>query len=315
MIIKAESPNDVLLSRREFLKTSAVGVGAILGGSSTAWLSDWADEARRMPVANRQKFENPKIPVEFADTKIFFISDFHLCLGKSLGLNLRHAEDFQKMIEEVRAEISEKDILVLGGDYVAYPHFEAKRDLPEVEKLLSNFSSFPQTKLALFGNHDWEYGEKNVAQIRKFLERADFDVLADESRILKVGAAELPTFGTKDWRLGGMEISEVQKFAEEFRSQFKLILTHNPDWVQKNSSGFEDSLVLAGHTHGGHFSNSWIRAAALYQAKYKSDLISGRHKVRDSVDLIISNGVGATLPFRQNCPSDYSVVELCRSEN
>ncbi len=295
------------------MMTSVAGVAAISGGSSLAWLSDWAKEARRDPVANRQKFENPKIPVEIDGTKVFFISDFHLCLGKNLLWDLRHAEDFQKMIEEVRAEISEKDILVLGGDYVAYPHFEARRDLPEVEKLLVNFSSFSQTKFALLGNHDWEYGEKNVAQIRKFLERADFDVLADESRILKVGAAELPIYGTKDWRLGGMEISEVQKFAEEFRNQFKLILTHNPDWVQKNSSGFEDSLVLAGHTHGGHFSNSWIRAAALYQAKYKSDLIFGRHKLRDLVELIISNGVGAALPFRQNRPPDYLVVELCRS--
>jgi len=290
------------------------GAVAISAGSGLGRLSDWAKEARREPVANRQKFENPKILPELAGRNIVFVSDFHLCRGKSFGLDLRHAEDFQKMIEEVRADISEKDILVLGGDYVAYPHFEAPRDLPEVEKLLANFSSFSQTKFALLGNHDHEFGQKIVGKIRDSLERVGFDVLDDESRILKVGAAELPIYGTKDWRLGGMEVEKLESFIAEHRDQFKLILTHNPDWVEKNSSEFENSLILAGHTHGGHFSNSWIRTAALYQAKYKSDLIFGRYKLRDSIDLIISNGVGAALPFRQNRPPDYLVVELCRSE-
>jgi predicted MPP superfamily phosphohydrolase len=133
---------------------------------------------------------------------------------------------------------------------------------------------------------------------------------------LKIGEGELPIFGTKDWQLGGMEISEVRKFFAEYRDQIKLVLTHNPDWVQKSSNDFDDSLILAGHTHGSQFSNWLISKLALAQAKYKSKLTSGRYKVRDSVELMISNGAGGSLPFRDEARRpDYLITELLRAEN
>ena len=286
-------------------------------GGGYHWLRKCAEVARREPIAIHHQIQNSEIPPEFNGAKVFFISDFHFCRKKPFGQKLRTAASFENTLADIRDEISENDLLVLGGDFVAYPHFDAARDLPEVEEFLDEIKKFPQQKFALFGNHEWEYGAETVEQIGEFLTAAGCEVLRDESRIWKSGAAELPIFGTKDWRFGGMEIEKVQKFVAEHREQFKIIFTHNPDWVQNFLRKLElkNTEIQAGHTHGGQFSNWLISKLALAQAKYKSELISGRYKLRDEVDLIISNGAGASLPFRQEARRpDYLITELRRSE-
>ena len=79
------------------------------------------------------------------------------------------------------------------------------------------------------------------------------------------------------------------------KSDFVLLLSHNPDVTMKQSTTHVD-LVLSGHTHGGYATLFGFLAPALAWSdsitEYGQRFMSGWAKSRDGVDVFVSNGAG-----------------------
>jgi predicted MPP superfamily phosphohydrolase len=89
-----------------------------------------------------------------------------------------------------------------------------------------------------------------------------------------------------------------------------VVLLHSPDAIRAGElEGVRNSVLLAGHLHGGQIVIWRDRhgrpqpAGALYERIEDSSMING-------VPLIVSRGLGETLPVRIGAPREIVIVDF-----
>ncbi|MEZ0277149.1 MAG: metallophosphoesterase [Roseimicrobium sp.] len=88
----------------------------------------------------------------------------------------------------------------------------------------------------------------------------------------------------------------------------RVVLIHNPeDLTVANLSGCD--LVLAGHLHGGQFIFHRARNGALFPGNLLYRWCCDRREVSGAT-VIISRGLGDTLPLRFCCPHEVVMIEV-----
>ncbi len=168
------------------------------------------------------------------------------------------------LIEQVKGRV---DLVIIGGDL-------AEKGVP-LSKISANIQKLRAIAPVYFvwGNNDYE------------IEYHELDALLLENNV-KVG----------------LERDRLDLALADCKEDgFRILISHNPDIINKMSGKEQISLVLSGHTHGGQ-----IR---LFPSK--KYLKGGVYK-HSNITLFVSNGYGTTLiPLRFRAPAQTHIITLC----
>jgi predicted MPP superfamily phosphohydrolase len=260
-----------------------------------------------------EKLTFDSLPRSFHGLKIVQISDLHLG-----SFNYR----FKKLNEAVeKINHLKPDYIVFTGDLVNNYAWELRGWARVFRKLEAK-----KGKYAILGNHDygdysqWESPsakEKNFNDIKNFFTDIGFNLLLNESEIVKNKSEDIALIGVENWgkppfkQYGdlNMALSSVRHIP------FKILLSHNPThWSEKVIDKTDIALTLSGHTHG-------MQAAFQYKnlqwspIKYKFKQWAGLYKHKDQY-LYVNRGLGwLGFPARIGMRPEITAIELqCRSE-
>ena len=241
----------VRLSRRRFLKVGCrTLLGGLLAGVASALYAGLA-EPNWLRIM-RTTVTIPALPKALAGLKIGQLSDLHVESELDMAL-------VKEAVRLLNAE--SPDLVVFTGDFVTG---DATYSIPAAEALANVRAS--HGVYAVLGNHDvWTDADR----IADALTGADISVLRDERRRLLVNGVPLWLLGIEDrghtgfsspgdlgdfgafqhyWQDAESVLADL--LAEIPSSDSRLLLVHNPDFVEMLPSGPID-LALSGHTHGG----------------------------------------------------------------
>ena len=204
--------------------------------------------------------------------KLIHLSDFHIRYSTAV------LEQLLKSMYKYNP-----DLIVMTGDY-----FDIPRGAYYFREFLFKISKdYPV--LFIRGNHDFMYGKK-IANL--FIDIPNCFCVEDS--IFRYESRKGFIYNFTSWKNKlKLPFAEYEK---------NIVLIHNPEKIQKKKlDGIH--LVLAGHLHGGQFvffstkNTSHFPGNLLY--KYCVD-----RKQINNTTLLVSKGLGDTLPLRWNCPKE-----------
>ena len=236
-------------SRLDFLKISGLFISGILASTLMLGMS--------LGRYNFKKyFKNIKIKgwdVGLNDYKIIHISDLHLGSFNSI-------EKLEEVVTLVNSE--NPDLVVFTGDLVNNYYHEAK---PYIDVLMEIKAK--DGKFSILGNHDygdytplkrsskeWQDNFNNMIKIQKEI---GFDLLLNESRLIKSEKGSFNLVGVENWGKGNFsKDGDLKSATNNLQKDIPtILLSHDPShWKEQviHHTHFID-LQLSGHTHGMQF--------------------------------------------------------------
>jgi uncharacterized protein len=221
--------------------------------------------------------------------RIAFLTDLHA--GSHTGDTVR--------LTAILAEAASysPDLVLFGGDYVNMQYFGRGRLAPRVIAALMARLDGAHGRFAILGNHDYIYGEHDVAVA---LRDHGVMVLDHERRTLTIDGHLIDIVGVPDAPQAHALLASMKP------SRPALCLAHDPAWFAHVPAG--PYLTLAGHTHGGQIRLPGIGVLINGSAaplRWSHGLI-----VEGGRQLYVSAGLGMSgLPIR-NVPPEYAVLDV-----
>jgi uncharacterized protein len=221
-----------------------------------------------------------RIPHLHRPLRLLHLSDLHY--GFRVPLSLLEAAITRGLAEK-------PDLICLTGDYVTNNWFDHPLALIPVFRRLTRFAP----TFAILGNHD-------VDPLGDILTNAGIRLLENSSaqfeKLSIVGLADL-------WNDG---VNPAVAFEKCPPAQPRIVLAHNPD-SKDYLAGYDWSLLLCGHSHGGQVVMPFVgpRAYGIRDQRYLSGL--GYWQGRP---IHVSRGVGSLWGVRFNCRPEVSLLEL-----
>ena len=271
-----------MICKKAFIKFTLLAAAMLLI-SSCATLSP-----NGVGRVKRYTFSDESVPEEFDGYKIAFISDLHypsLFTHKRLGRLVR------------RLQKESPELLLLGGDYVT-----------DIDSLDVLFESLATVKpycgtYAVLGNHD----KRNEPRIRQAMDEYGIECLDGVAlwRLYDDGG-ELTVAGVYDSFADDTLFAQYMERVSD--SGFVILLSHNPDFVERHS--ITADLAFAGHTHGGQVSLLGLYTP-VKNTRYGRRFLRGMNRTTNGTALITTNGVGTSRRKVRFCvPSEIVIVRL-----
>jgi predicted MPP superfamily phosphohydrolase len=277
------------ITRRRFLATSAI---AAVAAAVPVVEAEAEDDVRvtRLPVFV------PNLPAALAGATIAHVTDLHIYDVEPHPAAQRALAILDRM---------RPDLLVITGDQWDYRAgvrgYEAwlrarPRGLPAI---------------AVLGNHEYALGRGTRSEIanaaRKVHERAEAELLVNETREVPIRGSHLRVFGLDDLRHGDPRPGLFEPLLDPAEPQ--LWLFHEPG--QADRSGWPRAalpfLMLAGHTHGGQIRLPLVPALT---PSGSGRYVAGLYRTPVG-PLYVSRGVGVSGPhLRYRCPAEVALFEL-----
>lgn len=205
---------------------------------------------------------------------LLYISDLHLGWSRSSGI-------VRNLISLAQTHLP--DLILLGGDLV-----DRKRGLELLTQAVQELSVIAPVG-AISGNHDQWVGVHFVKQA----------VVAGGGNWLDNRSWQLP-IGSSILQIDGGLNCPVDKSAN-----YKILCAHNPIAIEQAQ---DYQLVLAGHLHGCQWV-FWERQGRLYPGAWFYRW-NGLRWWREKTLMLVSRGVGDTLPIRWNCPREVILCQI-----
>lgn len=227
-----------------------------------------------MDIAERTEF------IDLSESEhsffILHLSDFHILWS-------------DKKLTEIASRIRAlgPDLVVMTGDYF---------DTPKGASLFRIFlQEIATTFKVIFirGNHDFVYGKSVSDQLMNIP-----NCTCVEKEVFEHKAENGQQYRITSWQ-------NKAALGEE-EGVKNMVLMHNPEHIKETELKGID-VILAGHLHGGQFifwknaNGSFFPASFLY--KYCTD-----RRQLNQTTLIVSKGLGDTLPLRYRCPHEIVKV-------
>lgn len=276
-----------LFTRRGFLR---VGTGAAVAGAGTLGYTIFVEPFWLEFVERDLSISH--LPVDLKGKTLVQISDIHVS-GRVSEKYL--AESFE------RISALDPDIVVYTGDFIT---LDDKTD----ERMRALFPKLPVGKLgtaAVLGNHDygvlWK-GEVWAQKIITMLAARGISVLRNE--VLDISGLQI--VGMDD--LWADLFSAEEAFGKMEAERAAIVLTHNPDSVDKGGWGGYQGWILAGHTHGGQCKPPFLPPPLLpvENRRYSSGHIS----LGDGRELYINRALGYLHSVRFNARPEVTIFTL-----
>ncbi len=253
---------------KKLFKSSGFKAGLIIFAFAALLLSYGFIEPYWLKVTE-YVISDEKIPQEFDGYRIVFVSDIH------------HGPFFSyERVEALKDRINsmEKDLVLLGGDYV----HRGPAYVPVFFEAITGLNASDGV-MGVLGNHDHWDGE---AATREGFEKAGIIDVENKEFSIEKGGARIHIRGVGDYDEG------VQRF-EAVSGVFTVLISHNPDYITQLDDEKPD-LMLSGHTHGGQVTLFGLWAPFVpssYGNKFRYGLIP-----YEDIDLIVTSGVGTVTP-------------------
>jgi len=185
------------------------------------------------------------------------------------------------------------DLVLLGGDYLQTKHRHHQKLVGDYVELLGILQKIhPPTygTFAVLGNHDYEL---SVSQNRHQLARAGITLLHNEGVTLTKDDAQLRLDGVGDLWYGHPDFAAAHQNTPA--ETFTLLLSHQPNFIDRLHPHDGVNLVLAGHTHGSQITLLGfqpIMPRRIAKWEYQSGLID-----TPQARMLVSPGIGNELPY------------------
>ncbi len=253
------------------------------------------------------------LPEAYDGYRIAHLSDLHV------GTYGHKTAFVEKVVRSVNEE--NPDLVVFTGDIVNVDPDELTPFAPVLSRLAAKdgvISVLGNHDYCLYGNPDrWSHVREGAMQVVDRERSMGWDVLMNESRVLKRGEARLavagventgkppfPQIGDLRAAVNGITDYDTVACAEDV---FTILLSHDPShWRMEVLPETHIALTLSGHTHAAQFKlGRWSPSSWLYPdwgGAYQSD----------GQQLYISEGLGGTLPFRFGATPQLVLLTLHR---
>jgi len=218
--------------------------------------------------------------------KIAVFSDTHIGLYKN-------AMPLQRVVKAINK--NNPDAVLIAGDFVYF--LSPKR----FKKAFDGLKNITAPVFVVMGNHDVGLPGPDMTQsLSSYFAKSDIHLI-DNKTITSQNGFEL--IGLSDsWQ-------ERQNFTllDQPTTKPRLVLTHNPETIEKLKPGSFD-LLIAGHTHGGQINIPFVTcnlidiACAITRYGYKKT---------HNGDVFVTSGTGMVgLPMRFNVPPKLDIINL-----
>lgn len=246
-------------------------------------------EARRDPIVREGRFSLPNWPAGKAPVRVVLLSDIHA--GNLATTSSRLA----RIVQQVNALAP--DLILIAGDFLpgdaAIDAATATAALAPLKGLKARLGV-----LAVPGNHDHWTG---LGAVRGALASAGIKLFANQA----ITVGPLAIGAVDDDYSKHARTADVVAVLRRLPGA-RLILTHSPDIAPQLPPDF--TLVLAGHTHCGQvvvpFYGS-LDPVSRYDDRYRCGIVRERGR-----SVVVTGGIGGSLPFRLNAPPDLWLLTL-----
>lgn len=194
------------------------------------------------------------------------------------------------------------DLVLFGGDYVNMMLFGGGRVPPRVIARLLARVMGRHGRFAILGNHDYSYGEQEVAAA---LRAHGIAVLDHERGTFMFGKHAIDVVGVPDAHVVRPNAREL--LASLAPDRPAIVLLHDPVWFNEVPPG--PYLTLAGHTHGGQIKLPGF--GAIYNASHAPLRWSHGLVVEGGRHMVVTAGLGSGgIPVRIGVPPEFAVIEV-----
>ncbi|WP_339146527.1 MULTISPECIES: metallophosphoesterase [unclassified Sutcliffiella] len=253
---------------------SLFGVLAAFGAALLLYMYRQANQENIV----EQTLAFPEFPSSLGKVRIFFISDIH---------RRKIDPDFIKRVKNI-------DLVVIGGDLTEnkVPFDQVEENIKQLKKLGIVFY--------VWGNNDYEVEHHELDSL---LLHHGVKILDNKSYLFESEVGDkLEILGVDDLV---HERDRLDVALEETSvDSFKILVSHEPEIVEKFTEKEGISLVLSGHTHGGQ-----IRIFGFGPHE------KGRITHLPYTTLLVSNGFGTSLvPLRLGAPPETHILTITTRE-
>lgn len=227
--------------------------------------------------ANDYKLSNKDIPLSFDGAVIVQISDIHYGLGFD---NKR----FERLVDKVNSY--KPDIVLFSGDLIDSGYKATDKDISMIVKYLSKIES-NLGKYAVIGNHD-----ANNENYDNIMYDSDFTILKNNyDTIYNKSNTPILLYGVDDVIYGEPRM-DILNDKDIDSIGYKIVLLHEPDYVDEFINDYDIDLVIAGHSHNGQVRLPFVKP--LFLPEGSKIYYDSNYKINDSL-LYVSSGVGSSI--------------------
>jgi hypothetical protein len=276
-----------VIPRRQFLFLSAAGLGAGAGLGLYAWRIEphWIEVVRR-------RLSLPGLPAALEGRTLVQLSDLHIG---------RRVDDAYLIGALRRVMDLQPDLLVFTGDFLSYH----RAVYAQVERVLAHCPRGKLATLGILGNHDYGPGWSHL-KIAERLVRMAASVGIEMLRNQVRAVAGLQVVGLDDY--WGPRFSPQPALEQLDPARPAIVLSHNPDSVDKPVWGAFRGWILAGHTHGGQCKPPFLPPPLLPVRNKR--YTAGEFELEPGRWLYINRGVGHLRRVRLNVRPEITVFRL-----
>ena len=297
------------ISRLEFLKNTALGLGAITFSVFTYGIIVGRFDFKKHFVSLKLK----NYPKGAKPLKVVQISDLHLG-------SFQRKDKLREAVQLINNE--EVDLIFFPGDLVNNYAAEAKPFVEILKELKAKHG-----KYAVLGNHDYadyigldtstsegrEKWQANLNEIKGHFNAADFNLLLNENRLVEINGVEINLVGVENWGDGRFsKYGDLEKAMQNTKDGIPtLLLSHDPTHWENRVLPFSKQidLQLAGHTHGMQFG---IEFAGIKwsPSKWKYKFWAGLYQ-NENKFLYVNRGIGHLgYPGRVGILPEITVLDI-----
>ena len=297
------------ISRLEFLKNTALGLGAITFSVFTYGIIVGRFDFKKHFVSLKLK----NYPKGAKPLKVVQISDLHLG-------SFQRKDKLREAVQLINNE--EVDLIFFTGDLVNNYAAEAKPFVEILKELKAKHG-----KYAVLGNHDYadyigldtstsegrEKWQANLNEIKGYFNTADFNLLLNENRLVEINGVEINLVGVENWGDGRFsKYGDLEKAMQNTKVGIPtLLLSHDPTHWENRVLPFSKQidLQLAGHTHGMQFG---IEFAGIKwsPSKWKYKFWAGLYQ-NENKFLYVNRGIGHLgYPGRVGILPEITVLDI-----
>ena len=229
-------------------------------------------------ITKEYKIETADISNSFDGIKIVHFSDLHY-------KRIINKDRTKEIVDEIN--LINPDIVIFTGDLIDKDFDVSDEDIEDLTLLLNSINS-KYGKYAIIGNHDYVRDDDILNDIYNnssfVLLKNSYDVIyGDNNDKLFIGGVDTYSYDKAD-------IDRTMEYFEDNEDiDYKIILVHEPDYIDTITSKYNVNLVLAGHSHNGQINIPFIKEMFL---PYGSNKYYENYYIVNDTPLYVSSGIG-----------------------